>query len=128
MKRSDFSIELKDWVPGVYSTLEAQLQLIAEYLDVESSSRLSYFEVIRDFLSLGVFDNLAVRNLAIMLRVYTLKIANSPVKLQDVFCQVAVEFCMGKRGVGSVYYNSESLQPKKLAECYVKFHKENLVN
>lgn len=72
MKRSDFSIELKDWVPGVYSTLEAQLQLIAEYLDVE--------------------------------------------------------FCMGKRGVGSVYYNSESLQPKKLAECYVKFHKENFVN
>ena len=128
MKRSDFSIELKDRVPRVYSTLEAQLQLIVEYLDVESSSRLSYFEVIRDCLSLGVFDNLAVRNLAIMLRVYTLKIANSPVKLQDVFCQVAVEFCMGKRGVGSVYYNSESLQPKKLAECYVKFHKENFVN
>lgn len=128
MKRSDFSIELKDRVPGVYSTLEAQLQLIAEYLDVESSSRLSYFEVIRDCLSLGVFDSLAVRNLAIMLRVYTLKIANSPVKLQDVLCQVAVEFCMGKCGVGSVYYNSESLQSKKLAECYVKFHKENFVN
>ena len=62
-----------------------------------------------------------------MLRVYILKIANSPVKLQDVFCQVAVEFCMGKRGVGSVYYNSESLQPKKLAECYVKFHKKILL-
>lgn len=92
MKRSDFSIELKDWVPGVYSTLEAQLQLIAEYLDVESSSRLSYFEVIRDCLSLGVFDNLAVRNLAIMLRVYTLKIANSPVKLQDVFVKLLWNF------------------------------------
>lgn len=96
MKRSDFSIELKDWVPGVYSTLESQLQLIAECFDVESSSRLSYFEVIRDFLSLGVFDNLAVRNLAIMLRVYILKIANSPVKLQELYIllQRRILICM----------------------------------
>lgn len=130
MKRSDLSTELKDWAPGVYSTLEAQLQLIVEYLDVEFSCppRLSYFADILHCSSLGIFDKRAVRNLAIMLRIYTLKIANSSVKLQDVFCQVAAEFSMGKCGVASVYYNSESLQSKKLAECYVKFHKENFVN
>lgn len=133
MKRSDLSVELKDWVPGVYSTLEAQLQLIAEYFHVESpifhsGNCSSYSPAFGKCFELGMFDGLVVRNLAIMLRVYTLKIANAPIKLKDIFCQVAVEFSMGKRGVGSVYYNSQSLAPKKLSELYVKFHRENFDN
>lgn len=36
MKRSDLSVELKDWVPGVYSTLESQLQFVSEFLQIES--------------------------------------------------------------------------------------------
>lgn len=84
MKRSDLSVELKDWVPGVYSTLEAQLQLIAEYFHVESpifhsSNCSSYSSAFGKCLELGMFDGLVVRNLAIMLRVYTLKIVNSPI-------------------------------------------------
>lgn len=133
MKRISLSTELKDWVPGVYSTLESQLQFVSEFLHIESpifhsGNCSSYSPVFDKCLELGMFDGLVVRNLAIMLRVYTLKIANSPIKLKDVFCQVAVEFSMGARGVGSVYYNSESLVPKRLSELFVKFYNENFVN
>lgn len=42
MKRISLSTELKDWVPGVYSTLESQLQFCLSF----STSNLLYFTLV----------------------------------------------------------------------------------
>lgn len=132
MKRISLSTELKDWVPGVYSTLESQLQFIAEYFYIESSissdGSISCSTVISKCCELGLFDGLTVRNLAVLLRVYTLKIANPTETIRSIICQVAVEFSLTKSVVQRVYYSSESLTPKKLSELFVKFWNENFVN
>lgn len=132
MKRSDFSIELKDWASGVYSTLEAQLQFITEYLCIESSiasdSSIPCSTVISKCCELGLFDGLTVRNFAILLRVHTLKIANPTETIRSIICQVAVEFSLTKSVVQRVYYDSESFIHKRLSELFVKFYNENFVN
>lgn len=132
MKRINLSTELKDWVPRVYSTLESQLQFIAEYFYIESSissdRSISCSTVISKCCALGLFDGLTVRNLAVLLRVHTLKIANPTETIRSIICQVAVEFTLTKSVVQRVYYNSESLIPKKLSESFVKFYNENFVN
>lgn len=132
MKRINLSTELKDWVPGVYSTLEAQLQFVSEFLHIESpifhsGNRSSYSIAFDKCYELGLFDGL-VRNLAILLRVRTLKLANPAETVKSIICQVAVEFSLTKSVVQGVYYNSESLVPKKLSELFVKFYNENFVN
>lgn len=43
MKRISLSTELKDWVPGVYSTLESQLQFFCLSF---STSNLLYFTLV----------------------------------------------------------------------------------
>lgn len=133
MKRSDLSVELKDWVPGVYSTLEAQLQFLSEFLYIESpifhsGNCSSYSTAFDKCYELGLFDGLVVRNLAILLRVRTLKLSNPAVTVKSTICQVAVEFSLSKSVVQGVYYNSESLFPKKLSELFVKFDNENFDN
>lgn len=132
MKRISLSTELKDWVPGVYSTLESQLQFLSEFLHIESpifhSGNCSSYSIAFDkCYELGLFDGL-VRNLAILLRVRTLKLANPVETVKSIICQVAVEFSLTKSVVQGVYYNSESLVPKKLSELFVKFYNENFVN
>ena len=132
MKRISLSTELKDWVPGVYSTLESQLQFLSEFLHIESpifhSGNCSSYSIAFDkCYELGLFDGL-VRNLAILLRVRTLKLANPAETVKSIICQVAVEFSLTKSVVQGVYYNSESLVPKKLSELFVKFYNENFVN
>lgn len=42
MKRISLSTELKDWVPGVYFTLESQLQFCLSF----STSNLLYFTLV----------------------------------------------------------------------------------
>lgn len=133
MKRISLSTELKDWVPGVYSTLESQLQFLSEFLHIESpifhSGNCSSCSIAFDkCYELGLFDGLVVRNLAILLRVRTLKLANPAETVKSIICQVAVEFSLTKSVVQGVYYNSESLVPKKLSELFVKFYNENFVN
>jgi hypothetical protein len=132
MKRISLSTELKDWVPGVYSTLESQLRFVSEFLHIESpifhSGNCSSYSIAFDkCYELGLFDGL-VRNLAILLRVRTLKLANPAETVKSIICQVAVEFSLTKSVVQGVYYNSESLVPKKLSELFVKFYNENFVN
>jgi hypothetical protein len=97
MKRISLSTELKDWVPGVYSTLESQLRFVSEFLHIESpifhSGNCSSYSIAFDkCYELGLFDGLT------------------------------------KSVVQGVYYNSESLVPKKLSELFVKFYNENFVN
>lgn len=133
MKRISLSTELKDWVPGVYSTLESQLQFLSEFLHIESpifhSGNCSSYSIAFDkCYELGLFDGLVVRNLAILLRVRTLKLVNPAETVKSIICQVAVEFSLTKSVVQGVYYNSESLVPKKLSELFVKFYNENFVN
>jgi hypothetical protein len=107
--------------------------VLSEFLHIESpifhSGNCSFYSIAFDkCYELGLFDGLVVRNLAILLRVRTLKLSNPAVTVKSIICQVAVEFSLSKSVVQGVYYNSESLVPKKLSELFVKFYNENFVN
>lgn len=97
MKRISLSTELKDWVPGVYSTLESQLQFVSEFLQIESpifhsGNCSSYSIVFNKCYELGLFDGLVVRNLAILLRVRTLKLANPAETVKAIFVRLRLSF------------------------------------